>query len=279
MNSKTVKMCLLIMFLAGFVSCIYDREFNEPLKICFVRSGNIWVMDIDGDNQEQLTSSGLDSYPSWSPDGMKIVFQSMRYGNEDIFIMNHDGSEEKQLTFTTAPDYCMYPTWLPDGDRIIFLGSRSATLYIFIISDKGTVKEQFSDGGLTLTTSSCSPDGEYAVFSCSTTLSRMNTSTGVFTTVTSSAFPSGHSWSPDGKEICFSDGGNLYIGDPMGSDSYYSIYAGTAYDLCWTPDGKRIIFTTNPAGGDIYSIRPDGTDLKTISTGSDMQPCVQGKPR
>ncbi|HCU21954.1 MAG TPA: hypothetical protein DF698_03505, partial [Candidatus Atribacteria bacterium] len=50
--------------------------------------------------------------PCWSPDGTKIAFTSHRDGNNDIFTMNVDGSNFRNLTRNPADD--TDPTWSPD---------------------------------------------------------------------------------------------------------------------------------------------------------------------
>ena len=60
------------------------------------RDGNleIYVMDVDGGNQQRLTNSGdvhIHNWePSWSPDGRRIAFTSNRDGNSKIYVMNAD---------------------------------------------------------------------------------------------------------------------------------------------------------------------------------------------
>lgn len=44
-------------------------------------------------------------FASWSPDGKKIAFHSLRDENFEIYIMNADGSEKKKLTNNPADDY------------------------------------------------------------------------------------------------------------------------------------------------------------------------------
>lgn len=47
--------------------------------------------------------------PAWSPDGTKIVFRTDRDGNDEIYIMNADGSGQTRLTNDTASDF--RPSW------------------------------------------------------------------------------------------------------------------------------------------------------------------------
>src|SRR5712672_346097 len=72
-------------------------------------SSDIYLMDIASKQWVQLThDGGRNDFPSWSPDGRHIVFQSGRSGKEEIWMMLADGTKIRQLTFTgrnTQPNW------------------------------------------------------------------------------------------------------------------------------------------------------------------------------
>jgi Tol biopolymer transport system component len=82
---------------------------------------SLFVMDIDGKHLKQLTHAGnhQDLFPSYSPDGTKIVFDSDRLSSNqsrDLFTMHTDGSHIKRiatgLTKGGCPDgNCVTPSW------------------------------------------------------------------------------------------------------------------------------------------------------------------------
>ncbi len=81
---------------------------------------DVYVMDADGGNQTQLTTSlAYDDQPRWSPDGSKIVFISGRDGNFEIYSMNANGTGQTRLTNNFVSDG--FPAWSPDGTRIAFV--------------------------------------------------------------------------------------------------------------------------------------------------------------
>ena len=99
-----------------------------PGKIAFVstRDGHaeIYVMNADGSGQTRITNTpnpvqNVD--PAWSPDGKQIAFFTDRDNlgiEEDLWIMNADGSSPRQLTFNTVVDFSV--DWAPDGSRLVF---------------------------------------------------------------------------------------------------------------------------------------------------------------
>ena len=81
---------------------------------------DIFIMDANGANRVNLTKGRhkQNSLPAWSPDGTEIAFASYRDENFEIYVMNADGKNLKNLTLHLDDDTC--PTWSPDGRKIAF---------------------------------------------------------------------------------------------------------------------------------------------------------------
>jgi hypothetical protein len=101
-------------------------------------------MNVDGSNVVKLTrgpgSRSIDylgdSDPEWSPDGKKIVFSSHRQRNNDIYVMDADGSHAVKLTTSPAQD--MHPAWAFDGKKILFSSDRDGNPEIYIMDTDGS---------------------------------------------------------------------------------------------------------------------------------------------
>lgn len=70
----------------------------------------IFTTGPSGGRNRRVTSTGSNFDPSWSPDGMKIVYTSVREGRSSIWACNWDGSNARQLTFGLE---ATQPQWGP----------------------------------------------------------------------------------------------------------------------------------------------------------------------
>ena len=168
MRFKLIARCLLFSVLCV---CLTSEElwlknalaFNTG-QIVFTsrRDGNneIYVMDADGGNQENLTNHpAYDGHPDWSPDGRKIAFVSGRNGGaSQIHLMDVDG--KNLIRLTDGPGEKSHPDWSPDGGKIAF------TVYdwvdhIAVMDADGHDRERLEDQARQ---PSWSPDGQTIAF-------------------------------------------------------------------------------------------------------------------
>jgi Tol biopolymer transport system component len=146
---------------------------------------DIFKANLDGEIIANLTpdSPGYDAEATLSPDGSKIVFTSMRTGDLELFIMNTDGSEVRQITDDLGYDGGAF--FSPDGTQLIFRASRPETdeeiakykslleeglveptdMELYIVNVDGTGLKQITDLGNANWAPYFHPSGEKIVFS------------------------------------------------------------------------------------------------------------------
>jgi Tol biopolymer transport system component/serine/threonine protein kinase len=166
--------------------------------------------------------------PSPSPDGRSILFSSLGAAQEDLFVIDTDGTHERQLTNDADKD--RFPRWAPDGSRIVFYSTRSTGRYqIWSIRPDGSdARKVISDNRNVI-------------------------------------MPS---WSPDASQLAYYTGGEFvnYI-SRLDRDAQPDRLPEISDDLVfgvsdWSPDATRLagtVFarrssTNNPIGVAIYSL-------------------------
>jgi TolB protein len=220
---------------------------------------NIYSIKPDGTGMTQLTfltaDDGTASESSWSPDGKSIVFTrgSGDFSTWRIWIMNADGSNSHPL-FDESDANDFQASFSPDGSRVIFRRCPAGREFCAVYSVK-------TDGhGLTaLTHDVGASKGEN--------------------------FDVKPEYSPDGNWISFSSfnrGGvqnGIYLLGVHGSKfQLITPTALEAVDADWAPDSSRLVFwgpCCASAPGTLWSIRPDGTDVKQLTdgvSGFDLRP-------
>ena len=127
---------------------------------------SIWVMNIDGSQSHPLTDSKWNEVdPSWSPDGAQIAFAASRGGYVEIFTMNADGSDIRQVT-NGVQGIGGRSSWSPDGRWLAFYAGPRGDRDIYLVEVASGTTLRLTYGGNN--TAPCfSPDGSWLVFSSS----------------------------------------------------------------------------------------------------------------
>ena len=167
-----------------------------------------WVDRATGDKSVVLEEDPQALSPTVSPDGRYIAFAKSLRGNLEIFRIDRDGSNQRQLTRVGGID--TNPAWSPRGDRIAFTSSRLGMPQIYLMDTEGknvrrlTFEGNYNDGA------SWSPDGRYIVFSARTrdgsrfNIAKLDVETGEQTMLTSGrGSHESPTFSPDGRFVAY----------------------------------------------------------------------------
>jgi Tol biopolymer transport system component len=94
---------------------------------------DIWKSRPDGSQAVNLTSNSPanDALPDFSPDGRRIVFRSGRDGDDEIYVMNADGTDQRRLTRHVGTD--TMPAFSSAGDRIAFTSQIDGDFEIHVL--------------------------------------------------------------------------------------------------------------------------------------------------
>jgi dipeptidyl aminopeptidase/acylaminoacyl peptidase len=199
-----------------------------------VGDDEIWVIDANGSNARQLTTTDDNFAPAWSPDGSRIAFYGFGRDGVHLYSIGADGSNLRQLTFGAGIN--TRPSWSPDGTRIAFLSSRSGSFEIYVMNSDGSGVRPVAPGsGPRLCTTPC-------------------------------PFPYANpSWSPDGGRVVFAsdrDGQwRLYVVPAAGGTAMALLTEPGAIDPDWQPTVeigfRAVVPPTRLRAGQIGTIRLD----------------------
>jgi hypothetical protein len=244
----------------------------------------ISVMGSDGGQYGAVGNTPVDGlYPSFSSDGAQIVFQRNVGGASNIFAMNSDGTDLRQLT-NTGQDAT--PAWSPSGTKIAFASRRTGLWQIFVMNIDGTGQNNISNSSANDTRPAWSPNSGTVAFTRAPQIApalekiwKMTSIGGSQTQITTGAGNDERpNFSPDGATVAFST-------DRDGNWEIYKISAsgGTPVRLtnnpaadtnpAWSTDNSAVAFASNRGGATrIWATSLDGSLQTQISAGGGDQP-------
>lgn len=270
---------ILLPILSPIVACalwwvwaVYQPPaFQVTGKILYECYPELCVVNADGSEKTQLTFQStpeaghendetIDSEPSWSPDGKKIIFSRTLRSNATfagyqyvgLFIMNSDGSHLTVTALVKKPIVATNPSWSHDGKKIVFVNKLSsdhealASINVDNVDGSGFNTIISSEN---LDQPRWSPDDARIAF--------------IMTDTSDDAYipPPPNSWDMDGRSPSY-----IYIVDANGLNRR-RLTEFNSSSPAWSPDGKKIAFTSPSiyGKGGIWIINTDGSDLRQLT--------------
>ncbi len=231
----------------------------DGTRLAYVRGGNLlgnlWRVPIfdaraaTWADAEQLTfdEASIDAVDV-SSDGERVVFNSERSGNQDLWVLPAAGGELQQLTTEPTPDWS--PRWSPDDQQIAFYSARSGSRDIWVMPATGGTARQLTTHEATDAFPAWSPDGTAIAFN-----SNRNGNSDIWIMPVEGGEPRqvtddraadfGARFSPDGRWLSFQRQGAVWRVPTAGGESERLTDGGNAR---WAPDSQQVYLRRTTEG-------------------------------
>jgi Tol biopolymer transport system component len=216
--------------------------------------------------QRRATAQDLFGGPPHS-----IAFQSNRDGNNEIYVMNPDGSDQTRLTFDSRND--RRPDISPSGREIVFSSNRitetnrEGDFEIFVMNSDGSDVRQLTFNAADDSWPRWSPNGKWIAFHSNVDgnyeiylirpdgadLTRVTDYPGL------DQYPE---WSPNGKQLAIRRDFDLYLIDLDGSNPIrLTATSGFNQMASWSPDGRQLAYLSTREGyPSVFVMDADGSN-------------------
>jgi TolB protein len=271
----------IIFYLGGGVPGIAESRIAfvrnlKPKQAGQTTMKEIWMMDYDGGNQEQITHlNTLSLTPAISVDGTQIAFTTYLKSNPDIMVFSL--LTKSPLAFFNRKGLNTTPTWSPDGSQLAFTSSVTGDPEIYLGDVHGNNAKRLTYvRGVDIQPAWNPKTGAQIAFVSDRSghpMIYMMDSDGANVTqlVNGGTQALDPAWSPNGRLIAFTwnqDGQyDIYLMDVASREMVQLTKdSGRNEHPSWAPDNRHIVFQSNRSGGtQIWMMLADGSKQRRLT--------------
>ena len=269
---------------------------NVTGKLLYVADSDLWLWHNGA--KGRLTRDRISRQPAWSPDGKKIAHVKIDVSSSELWLMDADGGNPRQLTENYSKqlnrnNWAFRPTWWPDGSRLLFLGEEATNdLMIWQVQPDGKNRSTFLsvpdfEGGLDMP--SVAPDAKrllavsYRTPSVKPQVFSYTLPNGPWRPLTD--HPEGAYdpiWSPDGARFAYvvrnKGRHDVWVASADGSTAQSVTESGACRAPCWSPDGQQLAYLSSESGPfDIWTVQvPLASSGTSPITGASRRQLTKG---
>jgi len=253
----SMSVCTVLVSSLALVGCheVLAPGASNLRPITFMQllaNWRLYQVRLDGTGPDSLPLPGVTGdlvYPAESRDGRFLAFYQ-EVGNGNLVVLHAD-STVPRVVYQTFNPYIEQLAWSPNDSALVV-----ALVWNAPQNGGGLQVVRVADGSVTNIASNLREP----------------------------------TWSPDGRTILAAAGGQPLLG-PRSNGLYrvtppdttaHLVFAGDSLEArfpAWSPDGSRVAFALGPYGRDlIYTMRPDGSDLRQVTSSGGSQTVTDLKP-
>jgi Tol biopolymer transport system component len=230
-----------------------------------------------GTQQRLRAQTGVGPHGGGPPGS--ITFYSARDGNNEIYVMNADGSDPFRVTNDPSSD--VDPDISPNGGQIVFTSNRTGNNDIYIVGSSGGEPRNLTNHPANDGWARWSPDGQRIVFHSNRDgnfeIYVMNADGSGTTRLTNypgvDMFPD---WSPDGQQIVFRRDQDIYVMNLNSGEPPHQLTHDSpqfAQMAAWSPNGQYLAFMSFREGYcSVFRMNSDGTEQTNLTPKNPTDP-------
>jgi serine/threonine-protein kinase len=251
----------------------WPRLSPDGQRVALEIGPQIWLYDLGRGTLNRFTFDGdLNQSPAWTPDGTRIVFNSIADGGRSLFWQRADGGGGREQLSTSA-SVQVPRSWSPDGQFLAFHeGTQSTLRDIWILRMQDRSAQPYLRTKATEGAPSFSPNGRWLAY-----VSNESGQPEIYV----QAFPgpggkwqvsdgggTEPAWSRSGRELFYRDGDRMMIVDTDTENIFAAGKPRTAFE-------GHFVASNFPLIGIAYDVSPDGRRFLMIRETSPANPVAQ----